>query len=740
MIIETLTQVIRGEGGSLAVKAAASKSEVDGAFDFLKRSLPGLDRNKLLEIYRLMLIARLMDEYELTLLKKGKAWFTIAGAGIEAAGVSAGLALRKTDPIFPHYRDRSTCIARGLTPFEMFQEAVASRNDPNSAGVQMSGHYSKRALAIYSVTSPTGSQALPGEGCAEAIRKTKSVLGTGNFPADSVVYVGVGDAMMSQGEIYEAVKDAALTRAPFILHIMDNAFGISVPSYEQHPGGNPAAIFAAVPNLTILEVDGTDVGECLNAFTYAVSECRKGLGPFIVHTKCVRLMSHSSADDQRKYRPIYELEWEKERDPLPKFARQLIAGGIATPSELEQVTHDAEASVKEALDRALNEPKTDTTTLLERIYSGKDARAEFKKVVDGKKSEIAGQNVVMAEAINKCLDELMSADKRIVMWGEDVADFGKKIYQNPIWLKTLEGKGGVFVVTKGLQRKHGFDRVFNSPLAEATIIGWAIGYSMQGFIPVPEIQFRDFLNPAWQQLIDEVATLSFRTNRDWTCPMVIRMAYGGYLHGGGAIWHSESALGPLMYHPGIRIAVPSNPRNAVGLLRGAIYSGDPVIFVEPKALYRMKGEFYNPNYPDFDFVIPPGDGSSEVYGDGKDLTLIGFGNTAPMCFQAAKLLKEHKINARFVNLLWLNPLDVKTIREHAAVTKRVLIVEEDRRTCGAGSHIADAIYSDRKLRKDVEVERLSAENCRVPYGDVGEKEILPQMEDILNAAVEITRG
>lgn len=698
---------------------------------------PRLRHRDVIEVYRAMYTSRRCDDYELSFLKRGLAWFTISAAGAEAALAAAGKALRRTDPLCPYYRDRTMCLIRGVTPYEMFLEALACAEDPASGGHQMPAHWGHEPLGIVSQTSPTGSQCLPAQGLAEAISRTRALLGSGRFPNDSVVYVSIGDASINQGEFYESVKQAVMSRSPLVVHVLDNGWGISTPDYEQHGDYDAGDFFRHFPGLTYLRCDGTDFRQSYDAFTAAVEQCRSGRGPVMVHSKVVRLYSHSASDDQRKYRTAVDVGVEEERDPIPKFARELIRYGLASAEDLLRINEEVEAELKEAAERALGRPKTDLARIEVSIHNYDKAASKqlYDRYVAGRRSTHAGQPLVMAEAINRALGELMETDRRIVMWGEDIADVHQKYLR---LVDSLEGKGGVFGVTRGLQKSFP-RRVWNAPLAEASIVGKAMGYALQGFLPVIEVQFRDFLNPAWQQLVDEIATLSFRSNGAWKAPMVIRMASGGYLLGAGAIWHSELAAGPLLYHPGLMVAVPSNGRNAAAAIRGAIYAGDPVLFLECKALYRRHGGWFDAPYPDFDYVAWPGEGT-EVYGDGKDLTLIAWGNTTAICVEAMKQLEPQGIRARLVNLVWLHPLDEETVRAHAEATGRVLIVDEDRRRCGASAHVADAIYRDRELRRKVDVERLCSRNCRVPYGAVGEQYVLPQVTDVVRAALEMVRS
>ncbi len=699
---------------------------------------PKLTVGDLLRLYRVMVTSRRLDDRELTLQRQGHAWFTAAGAGKEAALAAAGLVLRPTDPIWGYYRDRALVLMRGMGARDHLLQATAAASDPSSGGRQMAVHWGSPEMAVVIFASPVGVQCIPSAGLAEAITRTRSLLGQGRFPADAVVYTSLGDGTTAEGEFYEAVRAAINARAPLLVHLMDDGFGISVPTSEQVPGGDVAALFRGWPGLTLLENDGLDVRASYDGFERAAAICRSGGGPVLLRSRCLRLYSHSSTDDMKKYRPRAEIAIEvEERDPIVRFARELLAYDVASPQELLEINREIEAEILEAVDEVIVLPKTDVSRFLTNVYSHDPAkaRAEYASAVGGRRSPAAGQTLVMADALNACLAELMELLPRIVMWGEDVADLSREEYfRHP----NLEGKGGVFGITKGLQRRFGPDRVMNAPIAEASIVGRAAGHSLQGFLPVVEVQFRDYLNPAWQQLVDQVATMCWRSNGRFSCPMVVRMAYGGYLGGAGGLWHSESANGPLLHHPGLRLCVPSNAEDAVGLLRAAVFSGDPVLFCEPKSRYRFRDEFMERKYPDFDFVLWPG--GSRRYGDGKDLAIVTYGTTASLCYRAMQILESEGIRARMLDLGWLSPLDAGAIRAAADDCGALLVVDEDRRTCGAGAAIADAVYRDRELRRRVDVERVAAPDCRVSYGPVGERAILPQLEDILRAARETARG
>ncbi len=697
-----------------------------------------LSVDDLLYMYRFMITSRKLDDREIFLQRQGQAWFTTSTAGREAVLAAAGMVLRPTDPLWIYYRDRTLCLMRGVTERDRLLQTIAAAADPASGGRQMPEHWGEPGKAIMIPASPTGCQDLPAVGMAEALTRTRALIGQGRYPADSIVYVSHGEDTTAEGEFYEALRAAINVRAPLILHVMDDGYGISVPVSEQVPGGDILALFRGWPRLSVLENDGNSVRASYDNFTRAANLCRSGQGPVLLRSKVLRLYSHSSTDDMRKYRPLSDVTIEfEERDPILRFAQELVAYGIATPQDLREIHRQIEEKILRVVDEILPLPKTDVSRFLTNVYAydPQKAQADYAAAVQGRKCAHAGETMVLADAINASLAEIMDLLPRAVMWGEDVADLSREYLQRH---PELEGKGGVFGVTKGLQRRFGPDRVMNSPLAEATIIGRAAGYSLQGFLPIVEIQFRDYLNPAWQQLTDQVATLCWRSNGNFTCPMIVRIACGGYLGGAGALWHSESGHGPLLYYPGIRLCIPSNTEDAAALLRAAAFCGDPVLYLEPKARSRMRDEFTERRYPDFDSVLWPG--KSRRYGDGKDLAILTFGATTALCQRAVKTLESQGVNARLLDLCWLNPLDEEAIRSSADDCGAVLIVDEDRRSGGVGAVIADVIYRDRDLRRRVDVERVTAKDCRVAYGPVGERAVLPQVDDIIRTAREMVKS
>jgi 2-oxoisovalerate dehydrogenase E1 component len=742
MALEALTRYLEQASGLLGWKQIVSHTwgaspHEDGHTEVLRDYHPTLTLADLLDIYRVMVLSRKLDDRELFLQRQGQAWFSAPAAGKEAALCAAGKVLRPTDPLWGYYRDRALVLMRGVTPREMLMQSVGAAADPASGGRQMPEHFGHTEKAIVIYASPVGSQCIPAAGLAEALAATGPLLGKGRYPADAICYTSLGDGTTAEGEFYESLRCAINSRAPLLVHLMDDGYGISVPVSEQVPGGDLLTLFRGWPNLTILQNDGLDVRSSYDAFRRAADLCRSGRGPVLLHSTVLRLYSHSSTDDMHNYRPRQEIRIEtEERDPILRYARELVEYGIASPSELREINHELDEEILRAVDEVLALPKTDVSRLLGNVYAyePKKAQAAYLEASRDRTSARAGEPMVMADALNACLFELMEMIPGVVMWGEDIADLARDaFYKYP----GLKGKGGVFGITKGLQRKFGPDRVMNSPIAEASIVGRAAGWAVQGFLPIVEVQFRDYLSPAWQQLVDQVATLHWRSDGRFSCPMVIRMAYGGYLGGAGAIWHSESANGPILHYPGLRVCVPSNAEDAVGLLRGAAFSGDPVVFCESKSRYRFRDEFMDRKYPGPDYVLWPG--TSRTYGEGKDLAILTYGTTTPLCYRVLQMLEADGIRARLLDLFWLNPLDQPSIRRAAQECGLLLIVDEDRRTCGAGAAIADVVYRDRELRRKVEVERIATKDIRVSYGPVGERFTLPQQDEILRAARDLVR-
>src|ERR1035437_4620492 len=577
---------------------------VSSARESLSAAAASLSPRQLVEIYRLMLLSRRVDDREILLKRQQKIYFQISGAGHEALGVGAALAMRPGyDWFFPYYRDRALCLALGFTPADMMLQAVGAATDPSSGGRQMPTHWSSTALNIVSLSSSTGTQLLHAVGCAEAgryfsLHPEAAAKASGDYRAfrnvtfhgDEVVYASIGEGSTSQGEFWEAMNTASNQKLPVIFCVEDNGYAISTPVEVSTPGGNISRLVANFPNFHFAEFDGTDPEASLRAFQAAVAHCRAGLGPAFVHGHCMRAYSHSLSDDDRLYRPQAEREADALRDPLVKMRARLLRDGILTEHELTALEHSLEQEISAAADRALEAPLPLVAEITRHVYSDDldpTSSAFATGIISADKdspdaqSSKGAQPRTMADLINACLHDEMRRDPRIVIYGQDVADASREAA-----LAEVKGKGGVFKLTAGLQTEFGSERVFNSPLAEANIAGRAIGYAARGMKPVVEIQFFDYIWPAMHQIHNELSVLRWRSNGQWACPVVIRAPIGGYLTG-GSIYHSQSGESLFTHIPGLRVVMPSNALDANGLLRTAIRCDDPVLFLEHKHLYRQ---------------------------------------------------------------------------------------------------------------------------------------------------------
>jgi 2-oxoisovalerate dehydrogenase E1 component len=673
-----------------------------------------LSGTEILRAYTVGRVSRLMDIRERTLQAQGRAWFSIAGAGREVIGWAFGRHLTRHDPKMPYYRDRTLALCSGVTPEEMFLQTVGAAADPSSGGREMPSHWGSRRAGIVSQSSPTGSQVIPAAGIAEGIVRAVD-LGVPlaePWQPDSVVYTSLGDGTTSEGEVEEAIRQAARTRAPVIFLIEDDKYAISVPVELAIPGGNAAQLYRHYEQfgMLVLQCDGNDPVEADAAVAQAVEYVRHRNGSVVLHALVTRHMSHSSTDTQDQYRTKEDLAEEAARDPLLRLSTLLRAAGLLDDQRQQALDSAAGRLVAESAHRAVGESRTDPATIMRHVTASdlQERRPEMALPAEG-------ESIEMRYALNRALKAAMEADPRIVVYGEDVAD---------TTFPGLPGKGGVFHVTRGLQFAYP-QRVWNSALAEATIVGTAMGQSLAGLLPVVEVQFRDYLHPAWQQLVDEAATLRWRSNGDWSCPMVIRMAYGGFLGGAGALWHSEAGIGMLSSIPGIRIVCPSNATDAAGLLRTACESGDIVLFLEPKALYARKAL-----YPGDDYRVPLGVAS--VRRTGSDVTIACWGNLVPRALQAAETLAEHGIEAEIIDLRTMDAgWDAPTVLQSVDRTGSLLVAEEDRLTGGFGATIASRAAEE---LPGVLVARIAAKDCRVPYGPEGERAVLPQVNEIVTKA------
>ena len=685
----------------------------------------GLSSDDLLRAYRTMLLSRRLDDKEIQLKNQSLIFFQISGAGHEAVLTAAGMHLRAGyDWFYPYYRDRALCLTLGMTSLEMLLAAVGAKDDPNSGGRQMPSHWGHPKLNIPSQGSPTGTQCLHAVGAGEAgmiyERVTSITDRAEHFHADEITYVSIGEGATSEGEFWESLNTACTRSVPVLYLIEDNGYAISVPVEVQTPGGDISRLVESFPNLKLWRCDGTDFIESYRTMGEAAEYVRRERKPAFVHAKVIRPYSHSLSDDERLYKTADERKAEALRDPLTRMRAFLLKEQLATESDLEAVLASVDREIADATDAALKAPKPSVDTADSFVFSPDvdPTSAQFST-----EPQPEGKPDTMVGAINRTMKDEMARNARIVIFGEDVADASKASA-----LPHVPGKGGVFKVTHGLQKAYGAERVFNSPLAEANIVGRAVGMATRGLKPVVEIQFFDYIWPAMMQLKDEMSMLRYRSGNNWSCPMVVRVPIGGYLRG-GAPYHSQSGVSIFAHCPGIRIAFPSNAIDAAGLLRTAIRCDDPVLYLEHKHLYRQT---YNKGvYPGADYMIPFGKGS--LRRDGTDMVVLTWGALVQRSLLAAQQAEKDGISVAVFDLRTIMPYDWDGIAELVRRTSRVIVAHEDTLTCGFGAEIAARIGEDLFEYLDAPVKRVAALDCPVAYCPDLEEKILPQSADVLAA-------
>ena len=696
----------------------------------------GLQAEDLIAMYRVMYASRMIDDREIAMKRQNRIFFQISSAGHEAIGVAAGRVMRPGhDWFFTYYRDRALCLELGMTPYEMFLSDVGAAEDPSTGGRQMPAHFGRTDLNIVTASSPTGTQFNQAVGCAEGIVRARVTGLDGqldstapNLQPDEIVLVCTGDGTTSEGEFWESLSSASNLELPLLFLVEDNGYAISVPVEVNTPGGSISKLVRGFPHLYVEEVDGTDLLESYDVMRRAAAHVRSGRGPALVHAHVTRPYNHSMSDDERLYKPESERELEAARDPITTFGAYLLREGVLEADELEAIKTEIKDDVAEAADRAAARPQPSPDSIYAHVYSpdvdpaSSDFETEPRFDPDGKPT-------TMVDLLNACLRDEMRRDTRIVVFGEDIADASREEV-----LGEVKGKGGVFKVTHGLQREFGSVRVYNSPLAEANIVGRAIGLAVRGLKPVAEIQFFDYIWPAYHQFRNEVATFRWRSNGAWKCPLVIRTTYGGYL-AGGAIYHSQTGASLFTHTPGMHVICPSNAVDANGLLRTAIRCDDPVLFLEHKHLYRQT---YNKGiYPGPEYMIPFG--RAALVSEGDDLTIVTYGAMVERTRKAlAKLDRAGEpVRADLIDLRSLNPVDMDTIRRSVMKTNRVLVAYEDAKSWGYGAEISARLADELFEWLDAPIRRVTSTDTFIGYAPSLENASLPQVDDIAEAVVEL---
>ena len=661
----------------------------------------GFTKKELIDIYSSMYLSRMLDEKQLILLKQGKGFFHIGASGHEAAELAAAKNINPDkDYSYPYYRDQAYCIGLGMTSKELLLSFLAKDDDPNSSGRQMPQHFGSKKLNIVSQSSPTGTQYLQAVGAGFACQRDKN---------KSIVYVSSGEGTTSQGDFHEALNWASREKAPVVFHIHDNNYAISVPIEDQTTGGSVFNMASGYESLSKFDVDGCNFFESYQAFKLATERARKGKGPSIIISNVVRLLPHSSSDDHTKYRPKKELEADKKRDPLTQFKNSCIKSKIIKDAEFQSIEDRIDEQINNDTDWAEKQNNPSPDSYSDNLFSN------FLELELSTEDEIHNSNsdkCVMVDAINHALSEELTFNNKMIMFGQDIAG----------------GKGGVFTATRGLTDMFGKDRVFNSPLAESSIIGTAIGLSTMGYKPVVEIQFGDYIWTAMMQLRNELSTLRYRSNGDWACPVVVRVPVGGYIH--GSLCHSQSIDAYFTHMPGLYIAYPSNAADAKALLKTACRMQDPVLFFEHKGLYRQN--YASSNEPDENTFLEFG--KARYVSRGSDLTIITWGSIVQKSIEA---IRELEVSADIIVLRTLYPLDLDTIKESISKTNRVIIAHEDNLTNGFGGEISALISEHYFEMLDAPILRVASEDVPIAYSSVLEDEILVQTDWIKDAINKI---
>jgi 2-oxoisovalerate dehydrogenase E1 component len=656
---------------------------------------PSLDSGIYIDLLRKMLTVHYIEERLKVFVRAGKVSFHASSRGHGKLQIAMSMLLEPgKDWFFPYYREKALMLGLGMPIKEIFLHMLSKADDPAGGGRNMSEHFSSRPLRVVSPTACTGTQYLPAVGLAKAVKKEGR---------DEIVYVSSGEGATSEGEFFEAVNYAGRENLPVLFVVQNNGYAISVPQSAQT--GSQVHTIAKGMRVPSVHVDGTHFTDMYSTLEPLIEEMRTRSRPLLVEAHVVRLDSHSSSDDQTKYRTAEELEEIEKSDPMAYTAGRLLSWGLLDEGGIERMHHEIKEEVDAAALEADESPGPDPSTAALHVYSDR-----MPVATEAEPRTTSEKPVTMVDAINHGLREEMERNPKIVMWGEDVAD----------------PKGGVFGVTRGLTEAFP-DRVENSPLAEASIVGVAHGVAIAGWKPVVEIQFSDYSFPAYMQIRNEVSTLRWRSGGEWDSPMVVRMATGGYIRGGP--FHSQSPEALYTHTPGWYVAYPSNAADAKGLIKTACRMDDPVLFLEHKGLYR---QVYSKSLePDSEYLIPFG--KARIAREGRDLTAVTWGSGVIRCVRAAQELEKEGFEVEVIDLRTLAPLDEEAILASVRKTGKALVMHEAPLTGGFGGEIAARIAELCFTELDAPVRRLAAKDCFVPYAPDLESEVLPSQAEVTEA-------
>ena len=701
---ETLEKTAKGKNS----KTQNTNSNNGRAKNTSKKSTKSklsISKEDSIKALKYMLKARSIDNKAMNLLRQGKTFFHIAGAGHEAIQVAVGLSLdSKKDWLFPYYRDISVVLCAGIQPHEFFLQCFAKKDDPSSGGRQLPCHWGHTGINLPTQSSPTGTQFLNAVGAALASVKRGE---------KNVTFVSSGEGTTSQGEFHEAINWSSRDKLPVLFLVENNKYAISVPVHQQSGGKDHSIseMMAGYDNLLRLKIDGTDYEESFAAVQKAVKYIKSGKGPALIEAEVVRLLSHSSSDDQKKYRDHDELEEDLKNCPIDKLSKKMISAGYLTKEDYEKLKTDISKEIDDAASEAVKAEDPDVNSATKYIFDESGLKESFEY----EKTKPSGKNIVMVDAINHALHEEMERNDKMYIFGEDVAD----------------RKGGVFTATKGLSTKFGNERVFNSPLAEASIMGVATGMALTGLRPVIEIQFGDYIWPGFMQFRDELSTIRYRSNNTWSAPVIARVAVGGYIHGG--LYHSQNIESIFAHIPGLYIAYPSNAADAKGLLKTACRIDDPVLFCEHKGLYRQS--FSTSPSPDSEYLVPFG--KAKVIREGEDITVVSYGASLWDAVIAARKLDEEGFSVEIIDLRTIIPLDEETIFNSVKKTNKAIVIHEDTFTGGFGAEIAARIADNCFEHLDGPIKRIAAKDSHIPYSPILENAVLPNRDQIYKGIKEL---